>query len=441
MQGKEVLLFNPRTFHEKNYRNFWIPYSILSLGSDLTRANQEVALLDNNLQALDTSEFAPQLSLLHSPQLIGISSMIGHQIQEGLVFAKHSREAFPEAKIVWGGAAPTILPQEFIQSPLVDIVVKGQGEQTIVALLNALKKGSDLSTVEGLIYKEGDRVIETKREKPLPKSAAAPYAYDLIDTPMYVKADEHISDRVLNHISSLGCPYGCGFCSEVALYNRRWSPETMDRTMEEVSQLVEKYDANGIKFYDSNFFVNKNRVLAFARNVLAKDWDIKWAASAHPKSLLSYTQDELGLLRSSGLSRLLIGAESGNDDELEYIQKGATTSEIFTAAQLLSNFDIHASFTIIVGYPGFPEDNIQRTLDFGERIARLGSSNEVKAHVYAPFPGTPLYDLAIQHGFVPPKTLEDWGNFDYYMVQTPWLRSKLNDTINQYNKEFCPYVL
>ncbi len=109
------------------------------------------------------------------------------------------------------------------------------------------------------------------------------------------------------------------------------------------------------------------------------------------------------MLKKSGLSRILIGAESGNEDELKFIQKGVTTKEVLKVARMLKNFEIHGSFTIIVGYPGFPEENIKRTLNFGEKIMKKGSIHEVKAHIYTPFPGTPLYDQAVKHGFTPPK--------------------------------------
>lgn len=441
MASKETLLFNPRTFHEKNYRNFWIPYSILSIGSELHKNGYDVTFVDNNLESLDSAQFSSILGKLKNPEFIGISSMIGYQIQEGMVFAHYIRDLFPNTKIVWGGAGPTILNKEFIKSPLVDLIVKGQGEKTIVEVGNALENKSGLQNVSGIIYKDNDSTHTTSEKALFPKDSLSPYLYNLIPTAKYTREDEHISDKVLNHISSVGCPFGCGFCSEVALYNRRWIPESINRIMDEVTLLVENYGANGIKFYDANFFVDKSRVLSFAKKVLERGWQIKWAASAHPKSLLKYTNEELSLLKKSGLSRILIGAESGNENELKFIHKGITTQEVLVVAKILKNIGIHGSFTIIVGYPGFPEENIKRTLDFGEKIATMSSLHEVKAHIYMPFPGTPLYERAIQYGFIPPKNLEDWGNYDYYAVQTPWLRSELNDLITRYNREFCPYVL
>jgi len=201
--------------------------------------------------------------------------MIGHQIQEGLHFAEAVRNVFPKTKIVWGGAAPTILAHVFINSSLADIVIKAQGEKAIVELAKALESKKSLSNIKGLLYKNRKKIIKTPEREILSKDAFALYNYDLIPTERYLKKDEQINSRVLNHVSSQGCPFGCGFCSEVSLYHRHWVAESAEKIVREVSILVETYNANGIKFYDANFFVDKSRVLSFAQRILDKGWKIK----------------------------------------------------------------------------------------------------------------------------------------------------------------------
>ena len=330
----------------------------------------------------------------------------------------------------------------FLGCDYVDIVVRGQGEQTVLETAEALKEKNSLENISGILFKDNNRTpIHNSPRTPISRDAFAAYNYSLVDPVNYIRSDEHISNRVLNHISSQGCPFGCGFCSEVALYGRKWTSESLERMMQEVSELVEQHGADGIKFYDANFFVNKRRALSFAEEVKERGWNIQWAASAHPKNLLVLNDDELRTISDSGCSRILIGAESGNNEELNYINKNMTTEDVLEVAKRLGRVGIHGSFTVIVGYPGFPEDNIARTLDFGKKIAAINELHEVKAHVYAPYPGTPLYQDAIKHGFVAPKTLEDWANYDYYEVQTPWLRQDVTQQIRDFNLNHCPYVL
>ena len=439
MTKQEVILFHPRTGHEKNYRNFWIPYSVLSIGSHLANNGYNVKIVDNNFEQRSPNEIVSELS---KPDLVGISTMIGHQISEGLDFAAKIKERFPKVMTIFGGGAPTILPEQFLGSDYVDIVVRDQGEQTALEAAEATKDKRGLENIPGISFKDknGKSVYNNSRT-PISRDSFAAYNYSLVDPKDYIRSDEHISSRVLNHISSQGCPFGCGFCSEVALYDRKWSSESLERMMQEVSELVEQHGADGIKFYDANFFVNKKRALSFAEEIKKRDWNIQWAASAHPKNLLVLNDDELRTVSDSGCSRILIGAESGNNEELDYINKNMTTADVLEVAKRLGNVGVHGSFTVIVGYPGFPEENIGRTLEFGKQIASISPLHEVKAHVYAPYPGTPLYQDAIRHGFVAPKTLEDWANYDYYEVQTPWLRPGVTQQIRDFNLNHCPYVL
>ena len=440
-----TVLFHPRTFHEKNYRNFWIPYSVLSVGSELKRKGHEVFLVDNNLEMLENKDFSGLVKkvLTKDTIFVGISCMIGHQIKEGLQFAVAVRETDPSIPLIWGGPAPTIISDYFTQSSLVDIIVRGQGESTATELAHHLSNSStsSIKNIENILFRTEDGFLKNPEKGSLSRDGFAKYDYRLLPTKRYLRSDEHISDLVLNHFSSQGCPYECGFCSEVALYNRKWMPQLVDRTVEEVSELIEVYGANGIKFYDANFFVNKRRVLSFANAILERGWKIKWAASAHPKNILVCSDDELDLIKESGCSRILIGAESGNDEELKYIKKGMIKEDVVAVARRLGEREIHGSFTIIVGYPGFPRRNVDRTLSFGKQLRDISEMHEIKSHIYAPYPGTPLYQDAIKHGFVPPQTLEDWTEFDYYESQTPWSDDSLTEKVRAFNKVYCPYVL
>jgi len=439
MAKQKVLLFHPRTLHGRNYRNFWIPYSVLSIGSYLASNGYEIKIIDNNLEQRNPGEIVAELS---RPDLVGVSVMIGHQISEGLDFAAKAKKKFPGVTTIFGGGAPTNLPEQFLDSDYVDIVVRGQGEKTVLETAEALKEKKSLENIPGISFKDKNRAqIHNNPRIPISRDAFAAYNYSLVNPADYIRSDEHISNRVLNHISSQGCPFGCGFCSEVALYDKKWVSESLERMMQEVSELVEQHGADGIKFYDANFFVNKRRALSFAEEVKKRGWNIRWAASAHPKNLLVLNNDELRTVADSGCSRILIGAESGNNEELDYINKNITTEDVLEVAKRLGRVGIHGSFTVIVGYPGFPDDNITRTLDFGKKIAAISELHEVKAHVYAPYPGTPLYQDAIKHGFVAPKTLEDWANYDYYEVQTPWLKQDITQQIRDFNLNHCPYVL
>ncbi|MFQ5872775.1 MAG: cobalamin-dependent protein [Dehalococcoidia bacterium] len=146
---RTIILFHPRTLHERNYRYFYVPYSVLSVASTLARAEYRVLVVDNNVENLD--EFGSVLRDVADDLLcVGISSMIGHQIRDGLRFARAVRELDAAIPIVWGGALPTVLPEETIAHPDVDIIVQGQGQATFRDLVDCLAQDRDLSQVPGI---------------------------------------------------------------------------------------------------------------------------------------------------------------------------------------------------------------------------------------------------------------------------------------------------
>lgn len=211
-----------------------------------------------------------------------------------------------------------------------------------------------------------------------------------------------------------------------------------ERTADEVLNLAKSFSLNGIKFYDSNFFVSRNRAMHFAEIVSGEG--ISWAASAHPKNLLNLIDEEFEILKQSGLARLLIGAESGVQEELDLIGKGIKVDDIVELTSLLEEKDIIASFTFVVGYPTMPEKNIEKTLKFAEKLASEYEKHEYKIHIYLPFPGTPLFELATSCGFSPPNNLEDWARLDYYEKYTPWVSKQHEARIRTFNETYCPYV-
>jgi anaerobic magnesium-protoporphyrin IX monomethyl ester cyclase len=441
MPRRKVILFHPRTLHEKNYRYYYIPYSVLSIASVIDRDHYEVQVIDNNVEKkADYSDVIAQSS--NDLLCVGISSMIGHQIREGLGFASAVHGSNPSIPIIWGGALPTMLPHETILHENVDIIVKGQGEVTFRELLNALSHSLPLRDVAGISFKMHDRILDNPPRPFIDPSNFPPYRsiYDLIDVADYVRFDEHINSRTISYHSSQGCPFNCGFCCETALWQQRWGGFAAQRVLDDIEYLASTFRINGIKFYDSEFFINQRRALEFADGLIERGLDVKWSASAHPANLNRLTEDQFALLARTGCSRLLLGAESGVREELELVGKATNQAMIVRLAERCSRYGITASFTFVLGYPGSSESWIQRTLDFAKQLRKVDDRHEIKVHFYAPYPGTPLYPLALQHGFKPPQTLEEWSWYDYYYVTTPWVDKKWERIVREFNEEHYPYL-
>ncbi len=438
---KRLILFHPRTFHEKNYRYYYIPYSILSVALVLDRSRFDVVLIDNNVERID--DWEPWLESLAGPPLcIGISSMIGGQINDGIRFASSVRSVFPNVSIVWGGALPTVLAELTAAHPMVDVAIQGQGQETFAELVDALDRSGDIASVCGISFVRDGQVVRTPARPFADLNGFPAYrtAYDVVDVASYVRHDEHINTRTVNYHSSHGCPFSCGFCSEVALWNRRWSGLTPERIVADLTFLLDEYEVNGIKFYDAEFFIKKERALAFAREVCDRGLPIRWAAAVHPRNLDRLTDDDMALLAHSGVSRLLMGAESAIQEELDLVKKGTDREMLLRVARRCSEHGVVASFSFVTGYPGSPPSHIDASLEFAAELLAAGAEHEAKVHFYAPYPGTPLYQFALDHGFEPPRTLEEWAEYDYYYITTPWVDRRYEARVREFNEHAYPYL-
>ena len=441
MENSIVILFHPKTQHENNYRYFHVPYSVLSLATMLDRSTFEIVIIDNNFQNID--DFSTFSKLFEDNILcVGISAMIGKQILDGLLFAKTIRSINSKIPIIWGGPITTFIPYEIIKNDYVDILVIGQGEIAFKEIVSALKNKSSLCEIKGIIYKENDMIFTNSKREFVSVDKFPNYknVYDLIPVSEYIRFDEHINSKSISYHSSQGCVFNCGFCCEIPLWEKNWSGFSVYKIIEDIEYLVTTYGINGVKLYDSEFLIDKKRGFDFANELINKDIDIKWAASVHPNNLIKLTETEFKLLKRSGLSRLLIGAETAVENELKLIKKNLKKGSIVKLAEKCSNLDIHVCFTFITGYPNTTLKSIINTIEFAKQLIDIDSRHECKIHFYAPYPKTPLYEYAINNGFVPPKSLKEWADYDYYYITTPWVEEKYEKLVREFNENYYPYI-
>lgn len=438
-----VLVVYPKVGYEQGLDYFHVPYSALAVASAISPPVAEPVVLDLNVLAESEGWASLHQELVRGGLLcVGISSMIGHQLRNALEVARRVRSIDASLPIVWGGAAPTLLRQLTSAHELCDLVVSGQGERVFPSVVERVKERSGFDGLPAVSFKKGESVVHNLAPKSAPISELASYrpVFDLVDVSAYLRVDPQIGDKTISYHSSQGCVFNCGFCCEAALWGRRWRGAPVNTVMDEVGYLVRRHGANGIKFYDSEFFVSRRRALRFAAAVLDSGMRFRWGAAVHPQNLVRFTSEEIGLLRKSGLSRLMIGAESVADDEIALIAKRTSSQVIIRASRLCSEHGIAACFSFITGFPGTEADCVERTLEFAGRLRETNPRHEVQINFYAPYPGTPLYPLAVAHGFTAPSTLEEWSCFDYRQVTTPWVDEDNEASVRRFNEENYPFL-
>lgn len=415
-----VILAYPKIDHERDYVYSWMPFSILAIAKILLGNNlAEIVIFDGNQS---TPEEWDKLlkERIGDTLCIGISIMTGGgQIGHALNLARLAKRYEHCPPIVYGGPHVNVLAAETLQHPLVDAVLTGPGQNSMPAYVEALLGRRAMNSVPGLMLKSG----LSGPTNPPRTQALGRYPWHLLDVEQYIRNDPTVAQRTLNYVASQGCVYECQFCYELT-YKRKYSAIQAPDLLEDVTELKERYDLSGLKFYDADWLIDIRRAKIFCQGVIDRGLELRWAASVNPNDILKARErqpDLLGLMANSGCTRLLMGVESGSDRVLsEIVKKGVTRAQTADVAHEIARNGILGSYTFIVGFPGETIEEQEATYSLLDELRTLVPQPETRVHLFAPYPGTPLYKEALRLGFRPPSTLENWSHYDYYTSLTPW---------------------
>lgn len=422
-----VILAYPKIDHEKDYTYFWMPFSLLTIAKPIIDQQlAEVVIFDGNQQGIDAWERLLD-DHLDDALCIGVSVMTGGgQIAHALEMVRAAKRRDQCPPVVFGGPHVNVLAEQTVDHELVDIALVGPGQNSMPALIQALVGESRLEDTPGALFWR-DKELVRGPTNPARTGVLGDYPWHLIDVASYIRDDPTIATRTLNYVSSQGCVYKCQFCYELT-YQRKYSAMEAHSMIHDVISLQERYGLNGVKFYDADWFVNLRRAGSFCDELIERDLDLSWAASINPNDVLKARRSGLNLLEkleASGCKRLLMGVESGSDRVLrDVIRKEITRAQIIDVASNIADHGILGSYTFIVGFPGETPAEQEETYSLMEELRALSPRPETRVHLFAPYPGTPLFEASVQAGYQPPTALEHWAHYDYYDSQTPWTDSE-----------------
>ncbi len=134
----------------------------------------------------------------------------------------------------------------------------------------------------------------------------------------------YLGTRTIAYHSSMGCPFKCSFCAVVPIYNARWRGKSAQLIYEDIKYLKDKHGGNAIEFHDNNFFVSEKRTVEFSK--LIQPENMIWWGEGRIDTIDKYSDRSLELMRESGCKMIFFGAETGNDEILQRMDKGGTQS-------------------------------------------------------------------------------------------------------------------
>ncbi|MDH4027677.1 MAG: B12-binding domain-containing radical SAM protein [Nitrospirota bacterium] len=393
----------------------WTPLAILSLGAYLEQHGIEVEYFDERIHK--KKRFKELVA--RKPLMVGLSTMTCFQIKNTLSLAKTARKIDPAIPLVWGGTHPSMMAEQTLESPLVDFVVKGEGEQTLLELVQALQGGrKEFTGINGLGWKNAGR-ITLNDDRDFMDIETLPFPYDGKGRDILLEYIRRSADMLENigYESSRGCPHKCGFCYNVYFHKNVCRVKSREKVKAELVKLKE-LGVQKMTFYDDTFLAGKKDVMLEILPLL-KEMNFKWIANLR---INTFDDALLRQFDESGCVYVFFGVESPDDEVLKFIRKGQNRRMIDKGIEIVSKGRIPTLYSLLIGLPGETEEQMNRTLDFADEIRRRHPGAEVPIQPYVPLPGTLMYEEALKAGFRPPAHLEGWKNFTNDEVRNPWIK-------------------
>jgi anaerobic magnesium-protoporphyrin IX monomethyl ester cyclase len=363
------------------------PLGLLSVGGPLIDAGHQVKLLDAEFGPMSVDQIVAQ-SIRFAPEAVFVGhsgSTSGHPITVEITRAVST--ALPSAYIVYGGVFPTYHWREILGAEKqIDFIVRGEGEEVALRLINALERGAPPETVHGIAYRKDNGLpVATPSALLIGNLDDYRVGWELVDLNRY----SYWGDRRTVVVQfSRGCPHDCNYCGQ-RLFWRHWRHRDPVKFAAELAWLYREHGVEVINFADENPTASRKAWREFLEALIAENVPLILVGSTRADSIVR-DADILHLYKKAGVARFLLGIESYDENILLKIHKGGAPQKDRQAIQLLRQHDIISMATYVVGF----EEEKDRDYWHGLKQLLAYDPDQIQMLYLTPHRWTPFYQLA-----------------------------------------------
>jgi radical SAM superfamily enzyme YgiQ (UPF0313 family) len=399
----KILLVVPRYSLENdiNY-DYILPIGLGYIGSILIKEGYDIECLNLNHfsgyikdilnKKLDSKKF----------DFVGVgNNALGYAVTEKIL--QIAREHSSKPKTILGGPIITSEPELIFESLKPTFGVLGEGEETIVDLLETIEKNKDLKKVKGIIFKENNKIIKTPKRPVIQNLDSIPFPnYEIlgindqlgnISTNFILFTNLSDNTRMYPLLASRSCPFQCTFCYHDGNYRKR----SLDNVMEEVDYVVKKYQINMLTIHDECFAIDETRLREFCRriNILRKEisWDLRWSCQLRVEI---FNKELLEIMKNSGCEIIGYGLESYSNKVLKSMKKNISPEQINIALKHLFKSKMALQGFFIFGDVAETTKTAEETLDYFEN----NCIGQVGLGFIQPYPGSEIYKRCLEKGII-----------------------------------------
>lgn len=400
------------------------PLGLAYMAAVLEENNFSVNIIDASASDMSWEDFENNLKD-SNPDIIAITALTP-TIEKALETARISKGLFPNSLIVMGGYHPTFNYEELLKHDFIDIIIRGEGEYTILDLVSTIEKGEDLSKVKGIAF---NNIITPDRDL-INDLDSLPYpARHLL--PMQEYKLLNMETRMSTMITSRGCPMQCSFCSSASMHGSKLRLRSVESIIEEIEYLIKNFNIETIAFMDDTFTINKKRVMAICDEIIKRDIDVLWGCTARVDTL---DEEVLKKMREAGCITLFMGVESAEQQILDNVNKNTTIKKIKNAFKICREEKIRTIASVVLGMPGDTHESINKTVNF---VKDLKPSYAIFS-LATPYPGTKFYQQVFENNMIKVK---DWSKYTLISPIIDTIECSLEDLRKYQTIAFCKFYL
>lgn len=387
------------------------PYGIIQLAAYLEREAKdvEIEVLDCNAQQVDWRKLEKWIES-SNPDIVASSSLATCNTYVVARTLETAKRVNPEILTVTGGQHFTATSQESLETyPEIDVIVRGEGEQTFTELVKNTDKKSDVINVQGISFRHKGKIIHNPSRPLIENLEELPYpGYHLVKDIVHKYHFAMMAGLDAPYAlieGSRGCSHECTFCTQWRHWQGKWRLKSPKRIADEMKFCYENYGSRFIWLTDDNFGAG-TRANDLADEIINREITdgLSWFVQARCDDIIK-NKAALPKLRKSGLNWVLLGVENSNPSTLEDFKKGITPEDAETAVKLLKKNDIFAHAMLIIGERKDTSKSIAKLKEFADEL----DPDLVMFGILTPFPGTEIFENAKQNGWI-----EDfnWSHYD-----------------------------
>lgn len=399
----DILLINPKIqeaqtkwMNKASYGSMTMSLGALAgyLGK---HTDAQIKILDEAVSVIEELRLRQEINNLSEAKIVGISA-VTITVARAFKIAELIKKIDNSVKIIIGGVHVTALPEEALAKNYIDIVARGEGEATLLELYKKLKNNEDLSGVLGISYKKNGKYFHNPARPMLTAEEIPPFPYELFDEFAHLYKDFN------GVISSRGCPYNCIFCSQRIITGRNVIFFPVERVINDIKILTDKYKSKFINFLDDNFCISKERLNELLDAIIASGYHKKVCFNAQVRAD-TVTPEIIKKLKEANFTQLNLGMESGSNRLLGILRKMQKVEDNVRAIKISAEYKMPIMACLIFG---LPTETRQERLETAKLVRDIPLTS-VRFNIAIPYPGTELYNIAKNEGRL--NIHEGWKNF------------------------------